>query len=158
MSPHHHRQSRCRRITSTASRRHGRLSLRRQGFCGMRSEMGVSENLHASIQLGRGLAASNRTIRHPNTCDLHSSTNSSLPPLQILKPLQPVPDQSGKHLTIRHFNIFLLALRCSRWIVLLRVLFNHTPRLYILAQRFVLKIISKRPWTANRDAFFRVVP
>jgi hypothetical protein len=36
----------------------------------MRSEMGVSENLHASIQLGRGLAASNRTIRHRNTGDL----------------------------------------------------------------------------------------
>jgi hypothetical protein len=49
----------------------------------MRSEMAVSENLHASIQLSRGLAASNRTIRHRNTCDLHSSANSSLPPLQV---------------------------------------------------------------------------
>jgi hypothetical protein len=84
----------------------------------MRSEMGVSENLHASIRLSRGLAASNRTIRHRNTGDLQllPATSATATNIEASSSTGPRPIRSISYNTApRYISIgfALLMLNCS---------------------------------------------
>jgi hypothetical protein len=158
MSPHHHRQSRCRRITGTASKATRQAVtattriLRYEVRNGCKRE---SARLNPARPWPSRFKSNDSPPKHLRSALFHQLLPATATNIEASS-TGPRPIRQTSHNTALQYisigsTLFTL-------IVLLRVLFNHTPRLYILAQRFVLKIISKRPWTANRDAFFRVVP